>query len=336
MVEGYRMYKIPLAEIKQKIVDSKKLSSEELDLRIKSKINELAGLISEEGSATIIANELGIELFSQKVSKLKIKELYAGMRNVGTLGKVMRVFEVREFAKGEKKGKVGSITIGDETGTIRTVFWNDQTDLLKKIQEGDIISIGDSYVRENNGGKELHLGTNGEVKINPDGETIKSVRQGNSFERKNIQQLQDGEEGAEILGTIVQVFDPRFFNVCGTCAKKVTESQGSFHCNEHGQVPPSVSYVLNVVLDDGTGTIRVVFWKNQATHLLGKEEKDIAAYKDNISTFEDVKTDLLGEQFKVMGRVKRNEMFDRLEFNVQLVQKANAQEELARLEKQAA
>src|SRR3989338_6493608 len=99
------MYKIPLAEIKQKIVDSKKLSSEDLDLRIKSKINELAGLISEEGSATIIANELGIELFSQKVSKLKIKELYAGMRNVGTLGKVMRVFEVREFAKGEKKGK---------------------------------------------------------------------------------------------------------------------------------------------------------------------------------------------------------------------------------------
>jgi hypothetical protein len=41
----------------------------------------------------------------------------------------------------------------------------------------------------------------------------------------------------------------------------------------------------------------------------------------------------LGEQFKLTGRVKRNEMFDRLELSVQLVEKGNAQEEIARLEK---
>ena len=51
------MYKVPIAEIKQKILSSGKLTLEELDQKLKAKINELSGLISEEGAAHIIANE---------------------------------------------------------------------------------------------------------------------------------------------------------------------------------------------------------------------------------------------------------------------------------------
>jgi len=61
----------------------------------------------------------------------------------------------------------------------------------------------------------------------------------------------------------------------------------------------------------------------------------MSQYKENPALFQDVKTDLLGEQFKLLGKVHRNEMFDRLEFNVQIVEKASAQEELARLEQQS-
>ena len=42
------MYKIPLSDIKQKILSSGKLSAEQLELKLKAKINELSGLISEE------------------------------------------------------------------------------------------------------------------------------------------------------------------------------------------------------------------------------------------------------------------------------------------------
>ena len=69
------MYKVPLNEIKEKIVASGKLSFEELDEKIKTKINELSGLISEEGAAHIIANELNVELVSQEQKTLKIKEI---------------------------------------------------------------------------------------------------------------------------------------------------------------------------------------------------------------------------------------------------------------------
>ncbi|HLC51869.1 MAG TPA: OB-fold nucleic acid binding domain-containing protein [Candidatus Nanoarchaeia archaeon] len=315
------MYKIPLNEIKSKIIESKMLTSEELESKIKSKINELSGLISEEGAAHIIANELGIELVKSTES-LKIKELYAGMRNVSTVGKVIRKFEVREFNKNNREGKVCSIMLGDETDTIRVVFWNDQVDSLANVNDNDIIILKDVYVKENNGGKEIHFGDKGGMEINPAGVKVETVRSTTGFNRKTIGNLTE-EEGVELMGTVVQVFDPRFFLVHPETGKRL---QG----NEQG-ITPALSYVMNLVLDDGTGTIRCVFWKEQTNYLLSKKEDEIKEYKENPQNFEDIKTDLLGEQFKLKGRVKRNQMFDRLEFNVQLVQKANPEEELARL-----
>ena len=327
------MYKIPLAEIKQKILTSGKLTLEELEQKLKAKINELSGLISEEGAAHIIANELGVELVNNNTQKLKVKEIYAGMRSVTTVGKVVRKFEVREFSKDNRSGKVCSLILGDETGTVRVVFWNDQVDALKKVSEGDILLVQDGYARENNNDREVHLGNQGSIVVNPEGESVHSVREGTSYQRRKIEELRDGEGGAEIMGTVVQIFDPRFFNLCSQCNKKVVESAGNYQCNEHGSVKPVVSYVMNLVLDDGTGNIRSVLWKNQTNHLLGKTEEEVAQYKDSPTTFEEVKADLLGEQLKLLGQVKKNDMFSRLEFNVQMVSRAKPEEEIARLEK---
>ena len=159
------MYKIPLNDIKDKIVASGKLDLKNLELKIKEKINELSGLISEEGAAHIIANELSVELVDANKNKLKIKEIYAGMKNVSVLGKVTRKFDVHEFAKGDSTGKVCSLILGDETGTIRVVFWNEQVDLLTKVNPDDIILVKEAYVRENNNNKEIHLGDLGEIEV---------------------------------------------------------------------------------------------------------------------------------------------------------------------------
>jgi len=330
------MYKIPLAEIKAKLDQSGKITPVDLELRIKEKINELSGLITEEGAAHIIANELGVELFTAQTSQLKIKELYAGMRNVSTFGRVLRKFELREFAKEDRTGKVASLMLGDETDTIRLVFWNDQVGEWEKINENEILLVEDVLVRENRANKEIHINDRSKIKINPPGMEVGEIKLRTSFtpfERKKIGELQDGQEGVEVLATIVQVFDPRFFSICSQCGKKIQESESGYNCVEHGQVQPTTSYVLNVTLDDGNGTIRGVFWKNQANHLIGKTEEEMALYRENMAAFESLKTDLLGEQFKLKGRVKKNEYFDRLEFMAQLVEKANPEEELARLEK---
>jgi len=322
------MFKVPLNELKEKIRQNSNLAAEDLDQKIKDKINELSGLISEEGAAHIIANELGIKMVEE--GRLKIKSVYAGMKQVEVLGKVTQKFPIREFDKNGRKGKVGAFTIGDDTGTIRIACWNEQADILNDLNENDIVLVNSGYAKENNFNQvELHLSERSNISINPEGESIGTVKQQTTTkERKKIATLKEGDLGVELMGTVVQVFDPRYFNVCPECSKRVDEREDGFHCQEHSKVEAASSYVLNLVIDDGTGTIRGVFWKNQTNNLLGKTEEEMVKFKNNLGLFEDIKTELLGEQFKILGRVNRNEMFDRLEFSAQIVEKAKPEDEL--------
>jgi len=65
------------------------------------------------------------------------------------------------------------------------------------------------------------------------------------------------------------------------------------------------------------------------------EQQKILEYKDAPEKFEEVKNSLLGDMIKVVGRVNKNELFDRLEFIARLVFKADPKEEIERLKKEA-
>ncbi len=328
------MIKIPLSTIRQKILKTAKISDSELDTKIEQKMEQLSGLISKEGAAHIVANELGVDLYENMLGKLKITNLLAGMRNVETVGKVQRKFDVREFAVNGRQGKVGSIVIGDETGTIRLVLWNDQTKNLENLKEGDIVKIANAYVRDNNGRKEVHLNDRSKFIINPEGEAITEVKQ-YSTTRKRIADLGENETDIELLGVIVQLFEPRFFEVCPLCNKRAKQQDGSFVCAEHNAVTPDYSYVLNAVLDDGTDTIRLVCFRNQAERLLKKTTEQMRDYRLNPQNFASIKNEMLGETVKVVGKSSKNTMFDRMEFVTRLVfTDINPEEEVKRLKKE--
>ena len=56
------------------------------------------------------------------------------------------------------------------------------------------------------------------------------------------------------------------------------------------------------------------------------------AYKDNAAEFESLKQEMLGKIVKMTGRVKKNLMFDRIEFTAQQIDaNPNPQDELKRL-----
>ena len=329
------MYKIPISEIKEKILTSGKMTAEEFESRIKAKINDLSGLISQEGAAHIIANELGISMTVPKGARVQLEKLVVGMNNVVCLVKVIQKWEAHEFDKGSFKGKVCSLLVGDETGSTRFTLWNDQVDELTNVKEDDLLLIKGAYVKENRDKTELHLGKGGSFEVNPEGETLGAVAKSSgagaatgSFTRKQITALEGDEEGVELFGTVVQLFDPRFFNVHPETGKRMYDDDTS-------GLEPAISYVMNLILDDGSSTIRCVFWKNQVNALLTCDEAKMAEYKEDLSTFEDEKTDMLGEQLVLRGRVKHNEMFDRLEFSVQFVEKADPEKEIARVQKEA-
>ncbi|MBU1204685.1 MAG: DUF2240 family protein [Nanoarchaeota archaeon] len=313
------MIKMPYNDILEKIQEKSGLTEQEIKEKIDTKLKQLSGLISNEGAAHIVANELGVKLFDALGGKLQIKNILTGMRSVEVVGKVLRVFELREFNSKGRSGKVASFVIGDETGTIRIVMWGDQAENITKLKENIIVKVVGGYVRENQNGKEVHLNNMGKLIINPEGETIGEVKETSSGKRKKINQLNENDSNVEILGTIVQVFDPRFFEICPECNRRARLREDDFFCDTHGKVQPNYSFVLNLFLDDGTDNIRVVCFRNQALKLLDKTQEQMLEYKDSPEKFEEMKTELLGNIIKFVGRTTKNEMFDRLEFISQLV-----------------
>ena len=309
------MINVPIKDIISKISQKAGIPEEDVKKKISEKVETLYGLVSEEGAAHIIANEYGIKIFDVS-GELKIKDILIGMKSVDVVGKVIRKYELREFNTEKRKGKVANLFMADETGSVRVVFWNDKTTDFEQIKEEDVIKLKGAYVKDNTGRKELHLGDNSKVIINP-ANVIVNTKERKEYDKRHISELLDGMN-AEVLGTIVQVFDIKFFEVCPKCNKRMRLKDDVLTCEEHGVLPPTYNYIMNIYLDDGTANVRVNFWKQQTQKLLKLSDVDVLKIKADPLLFESYKTNLLGEQIKVLGATKNNIM-GRLEFTAELV-----------------
>ncbi|MEK6849522.1 MAG: OB-fold nucleic acid binding domain-containing protein [Nanoarchaeota archaeon] len=322
------MIRIPYADIVVKIKDKTGLSEADIQAKVEAKCAQLAGLVSKDGAAHIIANELGVKLVEHG-GRQKIKDVFAGMRSVELVGKVTQIYEAKDFARSDgTQSSVGSFVLGDETGTLRVVCWGSQTVQLKDLQTGMIVLVSNAMSKDSNRGyKELHLNDQSRITKNPPGEMVGEVKLQERAPRKTIKELSEADVNVELLGTITGSFNPKFFEVCPQCSKSAKNGT----CPSHGQVTANYSCVFNVTLDDGTENIRLVFFRNQMERLLGKTTDEILAYRLAPESFEPVNSDLLGKMIRVVGKANKNMFFDRLEFVAQLVFPANAEEEIARI-----
>ncbi|MAG45841.1 MAG: hypothetical protein CMH63_03670 [Nanoarchaeota archaeon] len=312
----------------------KGLSEEEIEKKIKEKTDQLSGLVSKEGAAHIIANELGVKIF-EDVGEIKIGEVKNGMRNVNLNGKVTMNFGIREFKKENREGRVGNFLIGDETGTIRVVLWDDGhlNVMEKEIKEDVVVRVENGYIRENNGYKEIHLNKDSVFKLNPEGIVIEKVISTPVVTKeKQIKDLKEEDKNVSLKGTVVQIFDPRFFEVCGECGKRANMENGIFKCAAHGQVEPSFSSVVNCILDDGSENIRLVCFRDQVSDLFGINPEELLKLKDTPGDVEPLKDKILGKQIKVGGRAVKNDMFNRIEFIANNLEELNPEMLLKELE----
>ena len=230
------MMQIPFAEIVKRIQQHSDLSAEKIEQMVEEKMEKLAGLISREGAAHIIANELGIALF--KTGKLQIGHVLTDMRNVEVDGRIMQVFPLTAFTRKDgTPGKVASCIIGDETGTIRIAAWGGHADCIAPLSQGTIIRVKGGYVRENNGRKEIHLNERSECVVNPEGVTIGEVPTTEGV-RKPINELQETDNQVTILGTVVQVLEPKYYDICPQCGSRVQMRGLERICEKHGVVQP--------------------------------------------------------------------------------------------------
>lgn len=303
-------------QIKARIKDTTGLSEADIDLKVNDKLRQLSDLISKEGAAHIVANDLGVKIFQQRQGRIKITELMPMQRNVEVLVRVVKNYGIRNFKTEKKEGRNAAFLAGDESGIIRTTVWDEPViQQLEPLKENDILLIKGAYVRENNGYKELHLGTGSSIALNPANETVGFSKAQPS--NKSIVELKD-KDSAVIAGTVVQLFEPKFYDACNICSKKVIDGA----CPNHGKVEKKVVPIVNVILDDGTDNIRVVCFRDAAESVLGKDAESLSKIKENPGLFEEIKKSIVGKQLQVTGRVNMNEMFARLEMVASTVKEA--------------
>ncbi len=293
------MLQVSKDELVKKICEKSGVDSKLVDAKIAKKVAEMNGLVSEEGAAYIIASELGVNLLEgvgQK--KLQIKDIMVGMRGVNISGRVMRIFDVKTFKKGDKEGKVGSFVIGDSTGTTRVVVWNEQTDALKDLEIGVAIRVGGGFCRASQySGQELHLGLRS--KITPLSDTdAKELPKMEDIGGGTAQGSSAAGETTTAVGTIVQAYRPAFYKACAECEKSVKEGK----CADHATAEIKNQMVFSFMIDDGKSCVRCVSFRDIAEGIAGMkadEAKAIIVDKNEAALQEAVDEKLLGEKAEV-------------------------------------
>jgi len=230
-------------EIVQLIISHRNgLTREEILEAIKKKKTVSGGLLTEEAAARLVAAEQGVDIRLEKQSpKVYIHQLVTGLNDVTVSGRVLLVSATRADTRPDVSWRMAKLLIGDRTGVVAVVLWNDKAELAEGVQPRQVVKVSHGYVRRSKqGGVELHVGQRGDIQMSHSSET-NDFPQIEGFCGK-IAELGSGHKRAIVEGVIQAIYPVSTFQ-----RRDGTEGK-----------------VLRAILEDGSGRIPVVFWNEKA------------------------------------------------------------------------
>ncbi|MBN2015188.1 MAG: hypothetical protein JW778_08410 [Candidatus Altiarchaeota archaeon] len=250
-----------------------------------------------------------------------IGDITSDMSNLSTIGRVLEVYKPRAYSK----GMMSSIIIGDKSGSIRVVLWDEKSNIANELKKGDAIRIRNAYSRPNlNNEPEIYVGKYGDVNINPDLKVppLKDIEK-KLIKEKNIIDLENKDRYVRINGSIVEIDEGRrlVYTTCPYCDKRV-ENQGLGHFCEHcGQeVDPVLNMILSFTIEDESGNIRAIAFKENAEKIIDMDVEEvmnvIGETQDESMPIKEAKDRLINQKITLIGRVRYSDFSDQLEFIV--------------------
>ncbi|MEM0480818.1 MAG: DUF2240 family protein [Candidatus Aenigmatarchaeota archaeon] len=305
--------------IVETICNKFKVPKEKVIEEIKQKIEEFSGIISEEGAAVLVAREYGIDV-REIMEFQKVEDLVGNMRGVNVKLKIIKITNTKEFDRRDgSKGRIRIIFAGDKTGIARIVLWDEQTQIVEELglKEGNSIKLLNVRTRENIFGEiDLLLSKTSVIELADDKDLpsldeLKLLFSKFGYEKSEICKLSIGNY--EIEGIATNAYKARFFEVCPICKAKVRKVDDKYFCDVHHEIEPQKALVISFEIDDFTGTIRAVAFREEAEKI-AKTSELLSLSEEERKRF--LKEKLLGKVLRIRGRVKFNKILNRNEIIV--------------------
>jgi len=253
-------------------------SEEELERQVQSKAKEFGGFMSKQGILFIIAKENGIHLQSSDVNEqlykefeeeidyndftIEISEVKDSMSNIVLLGKILQIYETREFTRKDgTPGIVGSFLLGDISQTIKVILWDDKVDINKNkfFRKNELIRIIGGYCRMGRDSSlEVHLGRKGRIVLSPDNVNKNVEKKLNNLEYDQSQ-IDLPQKPTSKIKDLIERYN---------YIKKV---QGLIQIEEFKEINTKTgekTFLLKVLLSDESKAIRVIIWGMNAIECL--------------------------------------------------------------------
>jgi ssDNA-binding replication factor A large subunit len=223
------------------------LSEDQILGLIDEKKKEGRGLLSDEGAARLVAEELLIQTQGTKLGRMQVKELVSGLNDVSISGRVLLAWPPQQFQRKDgTPGRVMRLALVDRSGRVRFAVWDRHVEILSKAGklQGKILRVGHAYTRQGLAGDtELHAGDRASIEIDP-------------------QDLPDADfpEFRELF-TPISKLEPGTYqlNVIG-----IVQSEPRHYTF---QKEDRAGSVLRTVIADESGSIPVVAWNERAEEL---------------------------------------------------------------------
>jgi len=210
------------------------IGEDEFVQMVDKKVEEMSGLCDRKTAAMLVAHDLGAT--DAGIENVKIKNITEEAGNVCFIGKVISLFDVKEFNRNDGTiGKVGNLNVGDETGKIRVTLWDDKADLITtgNIEIGQCLQVS-GHAKEGYYGTEVNVGKGGVISLsNDDVDVVMSSQK--------IADIKEGMGDVNIVGRLLNASDIKTFD-------RRDGTQGR---------------VCNILIGDDTGKIRVTLWDDK-------------------------------------------------------------------------
>ncbi len=171
------------------------------------------------------------------LSTTEIGDVKDGMGDLNIKGRILDISDIKTFnRKDGTTGRVGNITIGDETGKIRVTLWDETTDITAELNIDDSVEIINGYARENNFNQQVE------------------VQVGN---RSVLKKTDEKVEYVENFTPIADIIPGESYSIKGSVS-------GLGELREFTRDDGTINMVSNIYVSDEHGRIRIALWGEHA------------------------------------------------------------------------